>query len=115
MEQYTALQKSNGWFGSSVDFDGNLLNPSGLPPPEIDGLEEMLYKKFFIPQQRRAYDFYCQNDFKGLWEHVKEHLPDLPRGDKMEIIEGMEGHAFCGSPILYVRVWKPRKPANGEF
>lgn len=114
IQQYLALKKSNGWFGNTGDFDGNLLNPSGNPPPKIEGLAEMLYMKFLIPQQREAYDFYCKNDFESLWRHVNEHLPDLPRGDKMEIIEGIEDHAFCGSPTLYVRVHKPRKPLDGE-
>lgn len=114
IQQYIALKKSGGWFGSGYDFDGNLLNPSGLPPPKIEGLEEMQYMKFLIPQQRQAYDFYMQDDFQGLWSHVKEFMPDLPRGDKMEIVEGIEDHAFCGSPTLYVRVHKPRKPLDGQ-
>lgn len=113
IQQYVALKKSGGWFGSGYDFDGNLLNPSGLPPPKIEGLEEMQYMKFLIPQQRQAYDFYIQDDFEGLWNHVKENLPNLPRGDKMEIVEGIEDHAFCGSPTLYVRVYKPRKQLDG--
>jgi len=51
IQQYRALKKSNGWFGSTVDFDGNLLNPRGLPPPTIEGLAEMQYMDFFIPDQ----------------------------------------------------------------
>lgn len=113
IEQYLALKKSNGWFGLGREFDGNLLNPSGNPPPKIEGLAEMQYMKFLIPQQRQAYDFYSQDDFEGLWNHIKEYLPDLPRGDKMEIVEGIEDHTFCGSPTLYVRVHKPRKPLDG--
>lgn len=114
IQQYLALKKSGGWFGSSFDFDGNLLNPSGNPPPKIEGLDEMQYKDFLIPEQRKAYNFYNLQSYEILWKHINNSLPDLPRGDKMEIVEGIEDHAFCGSPTLYVRVHKPRKPLDGS-
>jgi hypothetical protein len=116
IEQYQALKKSNGWFGSGREFDGAILNPSGEPPPKIEGLEEMQSKKFLIPDQKKAYELYKQEDFNGLWDYVKEEMPDLPSGDTYHIIEGMEDHFYCGSPMLYVEVKKPRKSVeNKEF
>lgn len=112
IQQYVALKKSDGWFGMTVDFDGNLLNPSGLPPPKIEGLEEMQYKDFLIPEQWKAYNFYNLQNYELLWRHINKSIADLPRGDKLEIIEQMDNNEFCGSPTLCVRVHKPRKPLD---
>ncbi len=120
IEQYQALKKSNGWFGSGREFDGAMLNPSGEPPPKIDGLEEMLCKDFLIPEEYQDGIFVLiwANDYEKLWETVKEALPDLPHGDKMEILEkDTEETPWNETNEKYhVRVHKPRKPVeNKEF
>lgn len=117
IQQYLALKKSNGWFGNTVDFDGNLLNPSGNPPPKIEGLAEMQYKDFWIPDQNAASIFYEQKDYKRLWHLIEKTMPDLPRGDKMEIVvkyieETPSKIDYKDS--IHVRVRKPRKPLDGS-
>ncbi|MBV6512116.1 MAG: hypothetical protein FMNOHCHN_01606 [Ignavibacteriaceae bacterium] len=112
IEQYLALKKSNGWFGNTADFDGNLLNPSGNPPPKIEGLAEMQYKDFKIPDQAAAANFYDQKDYAKLWNLVKDTMPDLPSGDKLEIIRKYVEEtpaAIDYAESLNVRVHKPRK------
>lgn len=113
IEQFRALQKSDGWFGSSVNFDGNLLNPSGLPPPEIEGLAEMQYMDFFIPDQEVVGELYKQKDYQNLWSFIDKVVPDLPRGEKSEIINKFVDD-LGAMQILHVRVWKPRKPVDSE-
>lgn len=111
IQQYVALKKSGGWFGSGYDFDGNLLNPSGLPPPKIEGLEEMQYKDFYISDQdvENIENLYDANEYEKIWEIVNKTM-DLPRGDSKEIIENSYG--FSSVRHFYVRVHKPRKPFN---
>lgn len=118
IEQFQALQKSNGWFGNTVNFDGNLLNPSGLPPPTIEGLTQMQYKDFLIPDeyQDTAEVFFKSNDYKRLWGLVDRAIPNLPRGEKSEIVYIDENNGQWNEfPKYHVRVWKPRKPVGGEF
>lgn len=114
IEQYLALKKSDGWFGHTVDFDGNLLNPSGNPPPEIEGLEEMQYKDYEIPLlfEDEAINLYDGKQWKTLWGKIDEWMPDLPLGDKKEIILGpLKKAGFdINCDYLFVRVHKPRKP-----
>lgn len=115
IQQYVALKKSGGWFGSTVDFDGNLLNPSGLPPPKIEGLEEMQYMDFCIPEeyQDAAHVFVETKDYKRLWHVVDKALPNLPRGDSKEVVNKfMDDNGDFR--LLHVRVHKPRKPLDGQ-
>lgn len=118
IEQYQALKKSNGWFGSGREFDGAFLNPSDEPPPKIEGLEEMQYKDFLIPEEYQDGIFVLiwANDYEKLWETVKEALPDLPHGDKMEILEkDTEETPWNETNEKYhVRVHKPRKPLKDK-
>lgn len=115
IQQYLALKKSNGWFGSTVDFDGNLLNPSGNPPPKIEGLDEMQYKSFLIPDQKTAKDLYESADYEALWKLIKENMPDLPMGSSYEIVsKDLNADLWRDGEKLYVRVHKPRKKLDGE-
>lgn len=113
IQQYVSLKKSGGWFGDTVDFDGNLLNPSGLPPPKIEGLEEMQYKDFYIPDQdiQNIENLYDADEYEKIWKIVSKTM-DLPRGDSKEIIENSYGYSSVRH--FYVRVYKPRKPLDGE-
>ncbi len=114
IQQYLALKKSNGWFGSGREFDGNLLNPSGNPPPKIEGLAEMQYMSFLIPDQGIARKFYNEENWVAFWEWIKENMPELPRGEKLEIYEDDSfGDIWSGKSRFYVRVHKPRKPLDG--
>lgn len=115
IQQYLALKKSGGYFGSGREFDGNLLNPSGNPPPKIEGLEEMLYMDFCIPEeyQDAAHVFMETKDYKRLWHVVDKALPNLPRGDSKEVINKfMDDNGDFR--LLHVRVHKPRKPLDGQ-
>lgn len=117
IQQYRALKKSGGWFGSGYDFDGNLLNPSGLPPPKIDGLDEMQYMDFLIPDQQKAYGLYNQKDYEKLFHHIGKTILNLPRGDKTEIVEKYIEETPSKIEYknqLYVRVHKPRKPLDSS-
>lgn len=112
MKQYLALQKSGGYFGNTVDFSGADLNPSGEPPPKIEGLKEMQYKDFdiYFDGVEEAYD---SGQYSIIWDHIKSSM-NLPHGDKMEIMEKDNG--FSGYRGFIVRVHKPKKPLdNGEF
>lgn len=115
IQQYLALKKSGGWFGNTVDFDGNLLNPSGNPPPKIEGLDEMQYMSFLIPDQGVARKFHNEENWAAFWEWIKENMPELPRGEKLEIYEDDSfGDIWSGKSRFYVRVHKPRKPLDGQ-
>lgn len=114
IQQYLALKKSGGYFGNTIDFDGNLLNPSGNPPPKIEGLDEMQYMDFCIPEeyQDAAHVFMETKDYKRLWHVVDKALPNLPRGDSKEVINKfMDDNGDFR--LLHVRVHKPRKPLDG--
>ena len=111
IQQYLALKKSGGYFGNTVDFDGNLLNPSGNPPPKIDGLEEMQYMDFLIPDQEEAVGFYDSGNWTDFWPWIYKAMPELPRGDRAEVIEKGTFPPFSD---LYVRVHKPRKLLDGS-
>lgn len=118
IQQYRALKKSGGWFGSGYDFDGNLLNPSGLPPPKIEGLEEMQYMDFLVPEeyQDAVHVFMELKDYKRLWHAIDKALPNLPRGDKAEIIVKYikeTPNRIDYKDSTYVRVHKPRKSLDG--
>ena len=108
IQQYLALKKSGGWFGNTVDFDGNLLNPSGNPPPKIEGLAEMQYKDFYIPDQdiQNIEHLYNAQKYEKIWKIVNKTM-DLPRGDSKEIIGNSYGFSLVRH--FYVRVHKPRK------
>jgi hypothetical protein len=114
IQQYLALKKSNGWFGSTVDFDGNLLNPSGLPPPKIEGLEEMQYKDFKIPNWKAFKELYYKKDYGEMWKYIEENLPNLPRGDKFEILAEIDDGPYADPPEFKVRVHRPRKKIDGQ-
>jgi hypothetical protein len=113
MQQYLALQKSGGYFGNTVDFSGASLNPSGEPPPKIEGLEEMRYKDFWIDMENIE-EIYDSNEYEKIWAYAKSNM-NLPSCEKMEIFEksgGFSGHRGG----FYIRVHKPRKPFdNGGF
>lgn len=121
IEQYQALKKSNGWFGSGREFDGAMLNPSGEPPPKIDGLEEMLCKDFLVPEecQDTVRHLIENKSYQKLWDIINDVIPSLPRGDKMEIVKVFDKdvHWTLAQHTKYhVRVHKPRKPVeNKEF
>jgi hypothetical protein len=118
IEQYVALKKSDGWFGSTVNFDGALLNPSGEPPPKIEGLEEMQYKDFLIPEESQdAVSVFVETqDYKRLWHAVGKSLMDLPRGEKMEVIKKYVNTFETGlEDKYYVRVYKPRKKVDDNL
>lgn len=114
IEQYLALKKSNGWFGWECEFDGNLLNPSGQPPPKIEGLDEMQYMDFLIPDQETARKFYESEKWTDFWAWIRENMPDLPMGQKQEIIENdLFGDIWRNTSKLYMRVHRPRKKIDG--
>lgn len=112
IEQYLALKKSNGWFGWGKEFDGNILNPSGLPPPEIEGLAEMQFKDFWIDMED-VEEIYDSGQYEKIWKHAKSNM-NLPSGEKMEIFEksgGFSGHRGG----FYIRIHKPRKKIDANF
>lgn len=117
IQQYLALKKSGGWFGSATDFDGATLNPSGEPPPKIEGLEEMQHKDFLIPDQKTAKQFCKQEDWTNLWPWVSENMPELPRGDGYEVkIIDLNADLWKDHGKVYIRVHKPRKKVDdSEF
>lgn len=110
VEQYLALKKSDGWFGSTRDFDGPLLNPSGLPFPKVKGLDEMQYKDFWIDMDEIE-ELYDNGEFEKIWDYAKSSM-NLPNGEKMQIFEKDGG--FSGYRGFYIRVHKPRKPLDGS-
>lgn len=119
IEQYRALKKSNGWFGSTVDFSGADLNPSGEPPPKIEGLEEMQYKDFPIPDnaQNSVSRFVRNKNYKKLWAIIDESMLDLPKGESMEVVKVFEkglDWTSADDTKYHVRVHKPRKPLDGS-
>lgn len=115
VEQYVALKKSGGWFGSTRDFDGPLLNPSGLPFPKVKGLDEMQYKDFLVPDlfQLSVETYATNKDYENLWKIIDETMPDLPRGEKMEVVNKFMDDNGDFS-LWHVRVHKPRKPLDGS-
>lgn len=119
IEQYRALQRSGGWFGSTVDFRGADLNPSGEPPPKIEGLEEMQYMDFLVPDgaQDSVSCFVRNKNYKKLWAIIDESMLDLPKGESMEVVKVFEkglDWTNADDTKYHVRVHKPRKLLDGE-
>ena len=114
IEQYRSLRQSDGWFKMGCNFDGLLLNPSGEKAIKIEGLDELLYKDFEIPVQfeEESITLYDQKEWNAVWAKIDEWIPDLPRGEKSEIILGPLRKAGFdyNADYLFVRVHKPRKP-----
>ena len=100
IDEYLAVKRNDGYYGHTVDFSGPL-KASEEPLPEI--LDHKNYKDFVMnkPQSSKANKFYSSENFEKLWEYVYTIFPDLPKGEKIEIIPGFE--------YVNVRVYKPRK------
>lgn len=101
IDQWRALISSNGWFKSSRQFDGFYLNPSGKPPIKIEGLDELQYKDFKLPEedQEDAKTFFDKEDWLSFWTVARRH--NLPHGEGGKILN-KDGK-------FWVRIFKPRK------
>lgn len=101
IDQWRALSSSDGWFGSGKQYDGFYLNPSGKPPIKIDGLDELQYKDFEIPEedQEEAKSFFKKEDWLSLWTMVKRY--SFPQGESEEII--------IKDNNIWARIFRPRK------
>lgn len=101
IDQWRALKCSDGWFNSGKQFDGFYLNPSGKSPIKVEGLDELQYKDFKIPEedQEDAKTFFDKEDWLSFWTVARRH--NLPHGERGEILN-KDGK-------FWVRIFKPRK------
>lgn len=112
-QEYLSVQKNDGYYGYTVDFHGPL-KVSDEPLPKIR--EHKPYKDFPLTRKQSAklLKLLNKNDYVKIWESVREMSPDLPKGEKQEIILD----AFKGEEAVYggdntrivIRVHKPQKP-----
>jgi hypothetical protein len=105
IDEYLSVKKNDGYYGHTVDFSGPL-KASEEPLPEI--LEHKNYKDFVFDkkQSAKANKLYSSKNFDKLWEYVYASFPDLPKGEKIEIVPSFAN--------VTVRVYKPRK-LNDKF
>ena len=105
IDEYLSVKRNDGYYGHTVDFSGPL-KASEEPLPEI--LEHKNYKDFVFDkkQSAKANKLYSSKNFDKLWEYVYASFPDLPKGEKIEIIPSFKN--------VTVRVYKPRK-LNDKF
>lgn len=104
IDEYLAVKRNDGYYGHTVDFSGPL-KASDEPLPEI--LDHKNYKDFVFDkkQSAKANKLYSSKNFDKLWEYVYGLFPDLPKGEKTEVIPSFN--------TVTVRVYKPRK--KNEF
>ena len=100
IDEYLSVKRNDGYYGHTVDFSGPL-KASDEPLPKI--LEHKNYKDFVFDkkQSAKANKLYSSKNFDKLWEYVYASFPDLPKGEKIEIIPSFAN--------VTVRVYKPRK------
>lgn len=100
IDEYLSVKRNDGYYGHTVDFSGPL-KASDEPLPEI--LEHKNYKDFVFDkkQSAKANKLYSSKNFDKLWEYVYASFPDLPKGEKIEIVPSFAN--------VTVRVYKPRK------
>ena len=100
IDEYLSVKRNDGYYGHTVDFSGPL-KASDEPLPEI--LDHKNYKDFVFDkkQSTKANKLYSSKNFDKLWEYVYASFPDLPKGEKIEIIPSFAN--------VTVRVYKPRK------
>jgi hypothetical protein len=100
IDEYLSVKNNDGYYGHTVDFSGPL-KASDEPLPEI--LEHKNYKDFVFDkkQSAKANKLYSTKNFDKLWEYVYSSFPDLPKGEKIEIIPSFAN--------VTVRVYKPRR------
>lgn len=112
LRRYKAFKRNDGWADYTRDFDAPHSH-TGVPLPVVQGAIE--YKDFKIPKRlwKKINDaVYYQlaggdePDWKKVWEAVDKAMPNLPRGERSEIIEVGEG--------WIVRVTAAHKPKELE-
>ena len=110
--RYKAFKDNDGWADYTRRFD-KPFSHTGIPLPVVQGAIE--HKDFKIPKRlwKKINDaVYYQlaggdePDWKKVWEAVDKAMPNLPRGERSEIIEVGEG--------WIVRVTAPVKPKELE-
>lgn len=105
IEEYLSVKNNDGFYGSTVNFHGPL-KASDEPLPQI--LEHKNYKDYVMnkKQSAKVNKFYAEKNFDKLWDYVYAVFPDLPKGEKVEVVP-----SFANA---IVRVTKPRKK-NDQF
>lgn len=110
-QEYLSVKKNDGYYGSTVDFYGPL-KVSDEPLPVIR--EHKPYKDFPFTRKQSAklLKLIDTKDYTKLWNLVKKMSPDLPNGEKQEIVLDIfrEDMLYGGdNRRVVVRVHKPQK------
>jgi hypothetical protein len=97
------VKRNDGYYGSTVDFDGPL-KITEEPLPEVVNFVNYIDHKFTDKQSDIINDYYHLKDFGKMWEYVDSITSKLPKGDKREIVPSFNG--------VTLRIYKPRKIKN---
>lgn len=99
-EEFLAVQRNGGFYGSTVDFHGPL-KASNEPLPEIVGFNRSKDYKLNKRQSKKVIAFKNKNQYNDMWNYIvslREKL-DFPKGEKSEII--------INEDIVTIRIFKP--------
>lgn len=81
----------------------------------VEGMREILYKDFLVPEEYQDDIFVAVENrtYIELWVLISECMPNLPRGESMEIVNKFVDD-LGAMQRYYVRVHKPRKPLESK-
>lgn len=102
-EEVLAVKRNDGYYGSTVDFDGPL-KITEEPLPKVVNFVNYIDHKFTDKQSDIINDYYHLKDFEKMWQYVDSITSKLPKGDKREIVPSFNG--------VTLRIYKPRKIKN---
>jgi hypothetical protein len=110
--RYRAITNNDGWSDWGRTFD-KVHSHTGIDLPVVQNFVD--YKLFKVPKRLwkkidAAYNDTENNaDWAGMWDYIDKAMPNLPRGEKSEII--------CSDFIsdgYYIKVTAPIKPKEVE-
>ena len=111
LRRYKAFKDNDGWADWSRSFD-KPHSHTGVPLPIVQGAIE--HKDFKIPKRlwKRLDEAYANKDtadWKKIWDSIDRAMPNLPRGEKSEIVNLLWDIDETESQWV-IRVTAPIKP-----
>lgn len=108
LRRYKAFKRNDGWADYTRDFD-TPYSHTGVTLPVVQNFID--YKLFKVPRRLwKKLDATLNVDYAGdwnnIWKSIDKAMPNLPRGEKAEIISEVDS--------WYVKVTSPVKPKEEE-
>lgn len=99
-EEFLAVQRNDGFYGSTVDFHGPM-KASNEPLPEIVGFNRNKDYKLNKRQSKKVINFKNKGQYDDMWNYIvslrEQNL--LPRGEKTQIM--------INEGVVTIRIFKP--------